>query len=225
MHYSIRYFSLLLVMIAAAILAFVVKPTHRVVDEIGVIDLEKVIPREFDGWKEWEQNTGTIVNPQREAELQKVYNQTLSRTYVNNSGQHIMLSIAYGEDQSDAKQLHLPDVCYPAQGFQIRESARGEINTNFGKIPVKRLYTVMGGRNEPLTYWTTVGNKVALGGFESKRAQLSYGFRGYIPDGLIFRVSNITTEKTEAYLVQEQFINSLLGQLEGATRARVAGLN
>lgn len=212
-------------MLVAAILAFSVKPTHKIVDEIGRINLEEIIPREFEGWKELEQQVGNIVNPQQKVVLQRIYDQTLSRTYVNKSGQYIMLSIAYGEDQSDAKQLHLPDVCYPAQGFQIRESTRGEIKTSFGTIPVKRLFTVMGVRNEPLTYWTTVGNKVVLGGYESKKAQLSYGFSGYIPDGLIFRVSNITNEQEEAYHVQEQFVNSLLSQLSKATRERVAGLS
>ena len=225
MSHSVRNLSLLIVMMAAAILAFAVKPTHKIVDEVGGIDLEKIIPSEFGDWKELEHQIGGIVNPQQELALQKIYNQTLSRTYVNKSGQHIMLSIAYGEDQSDANQLHLPDVCYPAQGFQVRESTRGEIKTEFGTIQVKRLFTVMGARSEPLTYWTTVGNKVVLGGYETKKVQLSYGFSGYIPDGLIFRVSNITNEKEEAYLLQEQFVNSLLNQLSKTTRERIAGLS
>ena len=225
MSHSVRNFSLLIVMMAVAILAFAVKPTHKIVDEVGGIDLEKIIPSEFGDWKELEHKIGGIVNPQQELALQKIYNQTLSRTYVNKSGQYIMLSIAYGEDQSDTNQLHLPDVCYPAQGFQVRESTRAEIKTEFGTIPVKRLFTVMGARNEPLTYWTTVGNKVVLGGYETKKAQLSYGFSGYIPDGLIFRVSNITNEKEEAYLIQEQFVHSLLSQLSKATRERIAGLS
>lgn len=224
MTYSLRNFSLLLVMIAAAATAFLVRPTHRIVDEIGSINLEKIIPHEFGDWKELEQQMGGIVNPQQEQELQKIYNQTYSRTYVNKDGQYIMLSIAYGEDQSDSKQLHLPDVCYPAQGFRIQDSTRGMINTEFGEIPVKRLYTVMGNRHEPLTYWTTVGDQVTLGGYEAKKAQLSYGFKGYIPDGLIFRVSNITSEKEEAYQVQENFVKALLQQFNAPLRQRIAGL-
>lgn len=211
-------------MIVAAATAFMIRPTHRIVDEIGSINLDKIIPHEFDGWRELDMPTGGIVNPQQEQELQKIYSQTLSRTYVNAAGQYIMLSIAYGEDQSDSKQLHLPDVCYPAQGFRIQDSQRGVINTEFGAIPVKRLYTVMGNRNEPLTYWTTVGNQITLGGYETKKAQLRYGFKGYIPDGLIFRVSNITSDKEEAYSVQEKFVNSLIHQLDKPLRQRIAGL-
>ena len=30
-----------------------------------------------------------------------------------------MLSIAYGKNQSDALQLHKPEICYPAQGFTL----------------------------------------------------------------------------------------------------------
>jgi EpsI family protein len=38
---------------------------------------------------------------------------------INPQGYRIMLSIAYGKNQSDALQLHKPEICYPAQGFTL----------------------------------------------------------------------------------------------------------
>ena len=135
-----------------------------------------------------------------------------------------MLSIAYGADQSDAKQLHYPEVCYPAQGFQVVSTQPGIIRTDFGAIRVKRMLTVMGNRSEPLTYWTTVGNRVVMSGKETKLEQLRYGFRGEIPDGLLFRVSSITADADGGYALQQNFARALIATLPENDRLRLAGL-
>ena len=77
-----------------------------------------------------------------------------------------MLSIAYGGDQSDTMAVHKPEVCYPAQGFQILKNATASFSTGDGNIPVKRLVATQGPRIEPITYWTTVGDTVAVSGYE-----------------------------------------------------------
>lgn len=214
----------LVVMLCSSLLAYGLKPTDKIADDGNPINLETLLPKEFDNWKEVSLGTGNIVNPQQQEVINRIYSQTLSRTYVNNAGEYIMVSVAYGEDQSDSNQLHLPDVCYPAQGFQIHKSEKSVIDTDFGTIPVKRLYTVMGNRSEPLTYWTTVGNTVAIGGFQTKMAQLQYGFKGKIPDGLIFRVSSISRDLDAAYNTQDDFLKSLIANLNPEQRLRVAGI-
>lgn len=222
---QIANIAILLVMIAASVAAHALRPTDRISDDGERVNLEQLIPLEFAGWKQLDTGSAGVVNPQQQAVINMIYSQTLSRTYVNSKGEYIMLSIAYGENQSDANQVHLPDVCYPAQGFQLRDSEKTAINTDFGKIDVKRLFTVMGIRQEPLTYWTTVGNKIAIGGYQTKMAQLSYGFAGKIPDGLIFRVSTISGDTAEAYGLQEVFIKDLLANLTPQQRHRLAGLD
>ncbi len=217
--------SVLAVMLCASFLAYALKPTDKIADDAEPVKLESLFPKEFGVWAEVPQASGGIVNPQQQLVIERIYSQTLSRTYVDNQGNYIMLSVAYGENQSDANQLHLPDVCYPAQGFQIHKAEKGVLNTDFGSIPVKRLYTVLGNRNEPLTYWTTVGNTVAIGGFQTKIAQLQYGFQRKIPDGLILRVSSISRDLDEAYKVQDDFVKSLIANLTPEQRLRVAGIN
>ena len=64
----------------------------------------------------------------KEAIINKIYNQTLTRTYINPRGDRIMLSIAYGRDQSDALQMHKPELCYPAQGFRLLNNQRGTLD-------------------------------------------------------------------------------------------------
>jgi EpsI family protein len=135
-----------------------------------------------------------------------------------------MLSIAYGENQSDGVALHYPEVCYPAQGFQLISIAPSVLDTQFGTIAGKQLMTRLGNRSEPVTYWTTLGDKVVPGGIRTKLAQLEYGFNGLIPDGLIFRVSSIDNSPQKGYADQQQFAQELLAAMSSSTRLRLAGL-
>ncbi|MFM9913830.1 MAG: exosortase-associated protein EpsI, B-type [Methylophilaceae bacterium] len=211
-------------MLTSSAMAMVLRPTHKIVDAESTVNLETMIPKQFGDWQEQPQNSGQIINPQQQEMLDKIYTQLLSRTYTNTKGERIMLSIAYGADQSDSKQLHYPEVCYPAQGFQVVSTSLGLVKTDFGNIRVKRLLTVMGNRSEPLTYWTTVGNKVVQGSREAKIEQLRYGFRGEIPDGLLFRVSSITADAEKGYASQEAFSQALIAPLAEKDRLKLAGL-
>ena len=83
----------------------------------------------------------------------------------------------------------------------------------------------MGSRSEPITYWTTVGNRVVRSGKETKIEQLRYGFKGQIPDGLLFRVSSINYDTQAAYATQQAFIQTLITSLPAENRLRLAGIN
>lgn len=189
------------------------------------LPLETTIPHAFGDWREEQDRAGAVVNPQTAAALKKIYTQTLSRTYVNRDGERIMLSIAYGGDQRDGMQVHYPEICYPAQGFQVNGSSVGAVQVGKGTIPVRRLETSMyPNRNEPVTYWTMVGDLPVLGGSKKKLAELHYALAGQIPDGLLFRVSSIDDNVPRAFKDQEQFINDLLASLTAPAREQLSGL-
>ena len=215
----------LMLMLATSALAVALRPTERVADQIGQIDLERIVPKEFGEWRDEPQRTMQIVDPQQKETIEKIYAQTLTRTYVNNSGNRIMLSLAYGANQSDDVALHHPEVCYPAQGFALLSEKKGVLQTEFGPIRVKRLMTQLGQRMEPVTYWTTLGGRVVQGGFETKLAQLEYSFRGLVPDGLLFRVSSVTADPDGGYALQQVFVKSLIASLPETDRMRLAGLS
>jgi EpsI family protein len=211
-------------MFAAAGLALALKPTERMADSGPKIDLEVLIPKTFGDWKVDETIAPLIANPEQEAVLNKIYSQTLSRTYINSRNERIMLSIAYGGDQSDSMAVHKPEVCYPAQGFQILKSGIGTFSTGMGDIPVKRLVATQSQRIEPITYWTTVGNTVAISsGLGWKLKQIKYGLTGKIPDGLLFRISSIQADESAAYQAQDDFARALIGALTPAGKERIVG--
>ena len=210
-------------MLAASGLALALRPTQKIAGQGPAIDLEVIIPRTFGEWREEQQKSVQIVDPQQQEMIDKIYTQTLSRTYINGRGYRIMLAIAYGDDQRDAMQTHYPEVCYPAQGFSLQNKQSGMLTTANGSIPVTRILTSLGPRNEPVTYWTTVGDRVVQSGIQKKLAEMSYGLNGKIPDGLLIRVSSIDLDAANAYEIQTQFADQMLGALTPEFRKKLNG--
>ena len=215
--------AVLLVMVLASGLAFALKPRDRVADIGPKVDLSAIIPLEFGPWHVDPSITPLKVSPEVQRKLDEIYSQTLSRTYIDSAGHRVMLSIAYGSDQSDAMQVHRPEICYPAQGFSVLKTFPATLNTAFGTIPASRLVAVQGARVEPITYWITVGDKAARGGWEQKVAQLRYGLTGKVPDGALFRVSTIGSDQSSAFETQERFVQDLLNAVPASVRLRLAG--
>ncbi len=210
-------------MLLAAVLAFAAKPRAKVADQAPPIVLEELVPRQFGNWRVDETVVPVLVDPRTQAKLDEIYNQTLARTYVNADGQRIMLSIAYGGDQSDSMQVHRPEICYTAQGFQVLRQTVGQLVTDYGALPVKRLLAVQGPRNEPITYWVVVGDKATQVGMQQKLQQLKYGLTGRVPDGILVRVSSIDRNEDAAFGAQDRFLREMLAAMPEAGRLRVAG--
>lgn len=218
--------SLLIValMCAASVGAIVARPAKRIADERPQAPLDETIPRQFGEWKEDTQRGAQVVNPQTQELLDKLYAEVISRVYVNPAGYRIMLSIAYGSDQRGGLQAHKPEVCYPAQGFVVRANMPGKLATPHGEIAVRRLSTALGPRNEPLTYWFTIGGKVVQGTTQKRIVDLAFGVTGRVPDGLLFRVSSVDAEEARAFEMQEAFVNELLRSVTSAALWRLSGL-
>jgi EpsI family protein len=222
MNLWLRNFLLLILMLAASGIALALRPTEKIAQE-STIDLETMIPRAFDDWREVKQNTVPMVDPQQQEMIDKIYTQTLDRTYVNTDGYRIMLAIAYGDDQRDSMQIHYPEVCYPAQGFTLEAKVAGNLTTASGLIPVTRIQTSLGQRNEPVTYWTTIGDQVFQGGIQKKLAEMRYGLNGQIPDGMLVRISSIDPETAHAYEMQTKFADQMLRALTPQNRQKLYG--
>jgi len=135
-----------------------------------------------------------------------------------------MLSLAYGDDQRADLTAHKPEVCYPAQGFQLHSNAEDELATPFGQIAVRRLNTSLGARKEPVTYWFTVGDRAIRSKLDQRIVEVRLGLTGQIPDGLLFRVSSIDPEPSRAYVEQDKFVAELLKAVSSRDRIRLAGL-
>ncbi|PXW81377.1 EpsI family protein [Nitrosomonas sp. Nm84] len=210
-------------MVSSGALTMALTPTIKIADQREEINLEVMIPEMFGDWQIDKSILPLQVDAETQANLDKIYNQTLARTYVNSLGEHIMLSVAYGGDQSDNLAVHKPEVCYYVQGFEIMKTLSDELLTQYGKLPIKRLLAVKGNRNEPIIYWVTIGNKAVLPGFDQKLQQLRYGLTGSVPDGMLVRVSSISRDEDRAYRLQTTFIQDLLSTIGTRERVRLIG--
>jgi len=221
---TVRAGILALLMACAAVVASAWTPTRFIADGKPAVSLEKMFPKRFADW----QVDPTIVPLQPAPDLQKVidatYDQTLARTYRNSRGQRVMVSIAYGRNQHEGMNTHRPEICYPAQGLPIVQAGTQAALT-FGpaRIPVTHLVAAQGGRNEPITYWVVVGDRITGFGRAHKLATLRYGLKGQIPDGMLLRFSSIDADNGEAFGLQERFVQDLLAGMAPADRLAVLG--
>lgn len=210
---------------SASVAGTLLTPTKRIAEMWPPIDLEHGIPRSFGDWRLLAGGARAIVNPQTQAKLDDIYSELLNRNYVHDKTRRmVMLSIAYGRQQSDSLSVHLPDICYPAQGFEVREVRHVPLDVGGGQlIPVRRLVTEAPQRPEPLTYWTTVGERAADGGLQRKLEQMRYGLKGLVPDGLVFRVSSIGDQYDAEFGMQQAFVQALTAAVPAGLRRRLVG--
>lgn len=207
----LRHFFVGLAMLTAAGLALAMTPRLKMADQGPQINLETMIPKQFGEWKLDETIVPLMISPEVKAQLDSVYSQILTRNYINSKGERIMLSIAYGSDQSYSAQVHRPEMCYPAQGFQIKGITKGAINFSGATLPVMKLVATQGQRIEPITYWVMMGDTVVRGNWEQHLARVKYGLTGKIPYGLLIRVSTISANESRSYRTEEQFVQDMLG--------------
>jgi len=215
---------LFVAMCSVAVAAEMLKPTERIADQKPKIDLAHQVPAVFNDWVIDKSIIPVAPSPDVQAQLDKLYSSTLSRTYRDSAGRRVMVSIAYGSDQSsEATSVHRPEFCYSAQGFRVQTLGREMVGLQGYQLPVQRLMAQQGLRKEPITYWITINEEATLPGIGRKLEQLRYGLRGAIPDGLLFRVSTVGMDEAEGFKVQDEFIKSLYGVFDTGFRNRYFG--
>lgn len=212
-------------MCALSVASIAARPSAKAADKGRAIGLEAAVPKQFGEWTEVREQAAQVVNPQIQQELDKLYSQLLTRTYVDKQGYRIMLSLAYGDDQRGGLQAHRPEVCYPGSGFKIAKIEDGSLSTPYGPIDVRRLTTSLGNRSEPVTYWLTVGDQVVNSRLDKRIAEIRLAVTGQIPDGMLFRISSIDSDPARAFAAQERFAAAMMGSVPGDVRKQLSGLS
>ncbi|TSA13920.1 MAG: EpsI family protein [Comamonadaceae bacterium] len=214
---------MLALMLFAAFLGAALRPTIILADELAPINLKTMVPIAFGDWQEQPNASVQIIDPQQKETLERIYSETLSRTYVSSHGDRIMLSIAYGKNQSKALELHVPEICYPAQGFALLHKRKFLLNLSGNSILATRLQTNLDQRFEPVTYWTVVGDQITTNALEKRLTEMRYAMHGQIPDGMLVRVSSIDKNSDKAYALQSSFARDLIQAISPDHRSRFAG--
>ncbi len=211
-------------MAGAAVLAVAMEPRQYLADAAARQRLAQIVPRSFGAWSVDTTFLPLPPSPDLQRVLDRTYDETLARTYRDRQGRRIMLSLAYGRNQHKGMNTHRPEICYPGQGFKLLSGTeRGHLSFEGRQIPVQRLVAAMGARNEPITYWLTVGKHITEFGYAQRATTIGYGLRGQVPDGVLVRVSSIDNDNAAAYLLHERFVQELLSALTPEARVRLLG--
>lgn len=211
-------------MLSTAALARWARPTIRVSDLHPGFSLESTFPKVVGDWAE-DVGRAVVVPPPDQLEmLNKIYNQTLTRFYINPRGVRIVLSVAYGGDQSDGLTVHVPDVCYAAQGWKVDRGRDSQISLAPGfVIPVRHLVATLGHQIEPVTYWVLMGDEATVSNTQRRLVTLRYGLKRQIPEGMLVRVSSVNPDMDQAITDHTEFIQTLVRVLPPSVRERVVG--
>jgi exosortase B len=205
--------------------AALVPKLQPVAIERASVPLEQLFPAQFGPWR-LDPAAAALIRPAFEQAKQlQTYDQVLERTYMDDAGRRVMLSVAYGRQQSVGLQMHRPEVCYKAGGFKVQGLTHGELALGGHELAVTRLMASMEGRAEPITYWRLLGDDVVADETHFRLKQLAMGAVGTIPDGMLVRVSTIDDDAPSAYKLQAAFVQAMARSLNEAQRKRVLGLH
>ena len=220
-HWLVAFF-----MLVCFVITIFITPHETWFDHLGRPQIEDVVPHQFGDWVEVTEGLGsTVVNPEQQYAINNLYTQTVSRVYEQRTtGRRVMLSVAYGDNQSFSKQLHRPEACYSSQGFNIEKVYEEKLQVNNQSIAVNRMLATIGSRVEQVTYWIRIGDGLISGPPTALNiARLKMSLKGYITDGLLFRVSEVNENQQDAHLLEDQFIHEFLGALSPAQQNILVG--
>jgi EpsI family protein len=198
-------------------------PRRRVTLMPG-LRLEDVTPVAFGPWTS--RDVTDLVAPKIAGSLaSRLYDQSIERIYQSAAdGTQVMMLLAHGDTQSAALQLHRPEVCYPAFGFEITGDRRLQIPlASTASLPATGLVATAPDRQENIVYWTRLGQFLPTTESEQRLDRIRTAFSGYIADGLLARFSIVSDETVPALDRAAAFIVGFVQAVPPHFRAALVG--
>ena len=169
--------------------------------------LEGEIPRQVGGWVSGGESE--VVRP-AEAADKAIYDQELSRVFLSADNPGIMLLIAYGSTQSDTLQVHRPEFCYPAAGFDITKTEQVTLPLSASKGLSAAFFTATrNDRVEQVLYWVRLGQYFPDTWLQQHLAATKNALRGLTTDGVLVRASVIDSDAAKAKQLLLEFLQQL----------------
>jgi EpsI family protein len=205
-----RKFLLGLLFASAAGIAIWRKPEVRL-DYLGASKLETLIPKSIGAWN-FVAASGLVIPP--DDQLQRaIYSQLLTRVYWDGRTPPVMLLIAQSGTQTGFLQIHRPETCYTAGGYQISEIMPHPIRIGSKSLPANAMDASSGGATEHVVYWTRIGNRLPKSWREQKLAVAEQNLEGVIPDAILVRVSAVGQDGDAARAAIDNFVRAMLDSI------------
>lgn len=202
-----RKFLLGLLFASTAVVAVWRKP-HIRVDYLGSRKLETLIPKSIGRWN-FVAASGIVIPPEDQL-VRAIYSQLLTRVYWDGQNAPVMLLVAQSGSQTGFLQIHRPETCYTAGGYQISALAPHSIQVGSTFIPANLMDASTGGPTEHVVYWTRIGNLMPRSWKEQKLAVAEQNLQGIVPDAILVRVSSVGYDRDAAMATIDRFIGAML---------------
>jgi EpsI family protein len=209
--------------VAASVGAFAATP-RRHVALMANGRLESLTPAAFGAWTS--RDVSDLVAPKVEGDLvSRLYDHTLERIYTDAvSGAAVMVLLAHGDTQSNELQLHRPEVCYPAFGFEIASSRIQPLLLGpSALLPTRILVAEAPGRRENILYWTRLGEFLPTSENEQRLDRVKTALHGAIADGLLARFSLVADDTASAAASLSGFVAAFIKAVTPDGRAGFVG--
>jgi EpsI family protein len=200
---------------AAGIVAWRQPTKHR--DYLGKGKLEDIVPKTIGAWK-FVAASGLVVPPNDQL-LQALYSQLLTRRYSDGENPPVMLLMAQSGSQTGVLQIHRPETCYTAGGYQISNVRPQPIAIGPIAVPANAMEASADGVTEHIIYWTRVGDRMPASWKQQRLAVAEQNLEGVIPDAILVRVSMVSNDAAAARATLEGFVRAMIASVPANRRS------
>lgn len=186
-------------------------------DYLGSQKLEDLVPKSIGRWS-FVTASGLVVPTEDDLE-KRLYSQLLTRVYSDNKNPPVMLLLAQNGSQDGFLQIHRPETCYTAGGYQISAVAPHPIQVGPKLIMANSIDASAGGPTEHVVYWTRIGNKIPNSWKQQKLAVAEQNLKGIIPDAILVRISCVSEDADLARTTIDGFVRAMIGSIPPNRRA------
>jgi EpsI family protein len=201
---------------SAAAVAALRLPSKRL-DYLGRQKLDDLVPKTIGPWK-FVTASGLVVPPEDQLS-RTLYSQLLTRVYADGDNPPVMLLIAQAAGQTGILQVHRPETCYPASGYQISPVTQHDVPLGASTLRTNTLRATNEGTTESMIYWTRVGDRIPTSWRQQKLDVAEDNLRGIIPDAVLVRISTVNSDEAAAQATLDAFAKSLIGSVAPARRS------
>ncbi len=175
--------------------------------DIG-FDPASVLPQRVDDWQAVAPEE--VILPSPDQLTDRVYDELAIKAYVRPDMPPITVVMAYGARQDYTFQLHRPEICYVASGFDILDVQKRILPIAGQPVPGNAMLAARGNRMEAVLYWARIGDSFAQSLWEQRLAVARGVGHWQVDEGVLLRLSMPAPVDESAFPALTEFASRMV---------------